>query len=216
MNVGKREVSEMLSRSAESMRAHIDLLSEIDSEFGDGDHGIAVAKICACLDGQIEVWDSSDCDIHDFFDRVSSAIMDVNGGSAGSLYGTFFAGMAAAVNPGIRELDVVGVKGLFVGAVQGLSAITPARAGDKTMMDALIPASEAAGACEGDVPEVLAAAATAAQSGAEATKSMLPKYGRVRLYGAEAIGTPDVGALSMAFLIKGLSQPYEAIEDDKP
>ena len=82
-----------------------------------------------------------------------------------------------------------------------------AQVGDKTMMDALIPASEAIAAYEGsDEDALFAAAAAAAAAGAENTKNFVSKFGRAKSYGTQTIGTPDAGAVSMARFFQGLAQ----------
>ena len=83
-----------------------------------------------------------------------------------------------------------------------------AKIGDKTMMDALIPASQAIASYAGsDVNQLFAAAAQAALEGAEASKEFVAKFGRAKSYGAQTIGTPDAGAVSMARFFQGLAQP---------
>ena len=82
-----------------------------------------------------------------------------------------------------------------------------AQVGDKTMMDALIPASEAIAAYTGnDEQGLFAAAAEAATRGAEASKQFVSKFGRAKSYGTQTIGTPDAGATSMAYFFRGLAQ----------
>ena len=82
-----------------------------------------------------------------------------------------------------------------------------AKVGDKTMMDALIPASEAIAAYEGDsADELFAAAAKDAAQGAENSKNFVSKFGRAKSYGTKTIGTPDAGATSMSYFFQGLAQ----------
>ena len=88
-----------------------------------------------------------------------------------------------------------------------LRDITTAQVGDKTMMDALIPASEAVAAYTGDsADELFDAAAQAAAQGAEATKQYVSKFGRAKSYGTKTIGTPDAGAVSMSWFFQGLAR----------
>lgn len=82
-----------------------------------------------------------------------------------------------------------------------------AKVGDKTMMDALIPASQAIAAYTGSSEnELFTLAAKAATEGAEATKGFVSKFGRARSYGEKTIGTPDAGAMSMSYFFQGLAQ----------
>ena len=91
-------------------------------------------------------------------------------------------------------------------ALEELSALSKAKVGDKTMMDALIPATEAALACPGSEEEMLRAAAQAAAEGAEASRNFVSKFGRARSYGEATIGTPDAGAVSMSRFFAGLAE----------
>ena len=82
-----------------------------------------------------------------------------------------------------------------------------ATVGDKTMMDALIPASESIAAYTGsDECELFASAAKAAAEGAEASKQFVAKFGRARSYKEKTIGTPDAGAMSMSYFFQGLAK----------
>ena len=74
-------------------------------------------------------------------------------------------------------------------------------------MDTLIPATEAIGAYEGESEaQLFAVAAEAAMEGAENSKNFASKFGRAKSYGAKTIGTPDAGAMSMAYFFKGLAE----------
>ncbi len=75
----------MLRESARLMLEHAERLSDIDSRFGDGDHGITVTKIAKLVNERIEAWD--DASIKDFLDDLGMDVMAVRGGSAGPLYG---------------------------------------------------------------------------------------------------------------------------------
>ena len=82
--------------------------------------------------------------------------------------------------------------------------ITNAKVGDKTMMDALIPAVAAAVAAEGDCLAILEAAAEAAARGAKESEQYVSKFGRARSYKEQTIGTPDAGAVSTWLFFAGL------------
>ena len=94
---------------------------------------------------------------------------------------------------------------MFAHAYSELAALSKAKVGDKTMMDALIPASDAIAACDTGIDELFVAAAKAAKEGAENSKNFPSKFGRAKSYGDATIGTPDAGAVSMAKFFEGLS-----------
>ena len=104
---------------------------------GDGDHGeaiVAATKALAAAQG---------ADFKSLLsDMVEHLESDVSG-STSSLYGTLFEGMADAVDPGVTALDAAGIADLFAAGLEELGFATKAKVGDKTFMDALIPAIEA-------------------------------------------------------------------------
>ena len=149
----------MLRESARLMLEHAERLSDIDSRFGDGDHGITVTKIAKLVNERIEAWD--DASIKDFLDDLGMDVMAVRGGSAGPLYGTLIGGLGAQLGDDENELSADAVRRMFAGCLAEMQDITTAQVGDKTMMDALIPAVKAAQACaapdDGPVDVLMAA-----------------------------------------------------------
>lgn len=172
----------MLRESARLMLEQADRLSDIDSKFGDGDHGITITKIAKLMDERAEAWDEES--IKDFLDDLGMAAMAVRGGSAGPLYGTLISGLGAQLGDDENELSADAARRMFAGCLAEMQDITNAQVGDKTMMDALIPAVEAAQACEAegdDAAAVFAAAAEAAEAGARASEGFASKFGRAQL-----------------------------------
>lgn len=139
------------------------------------------------------------------------AAMEVRGGSAGPLYGALISGLGVLLEEDENELDEGGLRRMFAGILQELGDITTAKVGDKTMMDALIPAVEAAQSAEGDIRAILTAAADAAQAGAKASEDFVAKFGRARSYKEQTIGTPDAGAVSASLFIRGLAEGAGAL-----
>ena len=204
MTLDRAAVASMLTSAAKLLADNADRLSKIDSRFGDGDHGVTINKIAKLLLERVPQW--GDESIQDFLDDLGTAIMEVKGGSAGPLYGTMIGGLGVELGPDENELDADGVKRMFAGCLSEMEDITTAKVGDKTMMDALIPAVEAAQAAEGSPRDVLLAAAAAAEAGAVASEQFVSKFGRARSYKEQTIGTPDAGAVSTSLFIRGLAQ----------
>jgi len=178
-------------------------LTEIDAKFGDADHGFTMAKVCNAILAAIE---ESDGGIQTLLDDAAMAVMAINGGSAVPLWNTWLDGMQEGAEE-TDETDVAGIKAIFARAFEELDEMSGAKVGDKTMMDALIPATEAIAAYEGDSEaELFALAAAAAAAGAENSKNFPSKYGRAKSYGAKTIGTPDAGAMSMSCFFQGLAK----------
>lgn len=179
-------------------------LTEIDSRFGDADHGLTMAKIAGAISAAV---DQSTGGIQTMLDDAAAAVMSLNGGSAVPLWNTWLDGMQEDAPQG-GDIDVPGLQAVFARALEELNDMSGARVGDKTMMDALIPASEAVAAYVGsDENELFAAAARAAMEGAEATRRYVSKFGRAKSYGEKTIGTPDAGAMSMSYFFQGLARP---------
>lgn len=201
----------MLLSAAREVRAHHELLTKLDSVIGDGDHGTAMMRAMKALETTLETNRSEDPG--ELFTAVAWDVMAIDGGSTGPLLGSFFMGMADAAQAA-EPLDTDGLARLFAGAVQGMRMNTQAQVGDKTMMDALLPAVDAlrAAAAAGRPPdEAMAAAAQAAADGAEATARLRAAYGRARNLGDRAIGHVDPGARSMALIVAGCAR---ALRDD--
>lgn len=178
-------------------------LTAIDAKFGDADHGFTMAKVCNAILAAI---DASDGNIQEMLDDMAMAVMAINGGSAVPLWNTWLDGMQGGA-PEAEEIDAEGIKAVFARAFEELDEMSGAKVGDKTMMDALIPASEAIAAYAGEEEaELFRLAAEAAAAGAENSKNFPSKFGRAKSYGTKTIGTPDAGAMSMACFFKGLAQ----------
>lgn len=203
MKLDKTAVSRMLLSAADLLQAHEEQLSQIDSRFGDGDHGITIGKIARLLRERVSSW--GDESIKAFLEQLGMAVMEVKGGSAGPLYGTMIGGLGVQLEEDEKELDAEGVKRMLAGALEEMEDITTAKVGDKTMMDALIPAVQAAQQAQGDVKDVMEKAAAAGEAGAKASEAFVSKFGRARSYKEQTIGTPDAGAVSTSLFFRGLA-----------
>lgn len=199
----KMELAARLSNACAQVTAAEPMLTEIDSRFGDADHGLTMSKIAGAIAQAVE---ESEDGIQAMLDDAAMAVMVLNGGSAVPLWNTWLDGLQEAAPAG-DEVDVAGLKAMFARALEALDEMSGAKVGDKTMMDALIPASEAIAAYEGSSEaELFAAAAQAAHQGMEDSKGYVAKFGRAKSYGEQTIGTPDAGAASMSILFQGLAQ----------
>ena len=199
----KSEFAARLQHACAAVIAAEPELTEIDSKFGDADHGLTMTKIAGAISAAVE---EAEGGIQSMLDDAAMAVMSLNGGSAVPLWNTWLDGMQEEAPEG-DEIDVAGLKAIFAKAFEEIDDMSGAKVGDKTMMDALIPASEAIAAYEGsDENELFAAAARAAAQGAENSKNFVSKFGRAKSYGTQTIGTPDAGATSMSYFFQGLAQ----------
>ena len=201
--IGCTEMAAMLRGAAAEIRANHELLGKLDSVGGDGDHGTTMLRAMAKLEAAVDA--ASGSDLKSLLYDVGWAILGVDGGATGPLLGMFFMGMSEAAE-GCDTLDAAALAAAFEAGVAGVRAQTKAQPGDKTMVDALVPAVMAAGCTAesgGDLLSVLRDAAAAAAAGAAATKDMQARFGRARNIKELSIGTPDAGATSVSFIFAG-------------
>ena len=199
----KTDLAARLRNACAAVIAAEQELTEIDSKFGDADHGLTMSKIARAV---TEAVDQSEGGIQSMLDDAAMAVMSLNGGSAVPLWNTWLDGMQEEAPEG-EEIDVPGLQAIFAKALEELNDMSGAQVGDKTMMDALIPASRAIAAYAGsDEDGLFAAAAKAAAEGAENSKNFVSRFGRAKSYGTQTIGTPDAGAMSMSYFFQGLAQ----------
>lgn len=202
MLLNKEMLGKMFKSAAKLFKENATYLCEIDSKYGDGDHGITISKIADVFNGEIVNLETET--IYDFLDGLSGKIMAVNGGSAGPLYGTLIGGLAIPTE-GKEEIDPETLKAMLKSCLDEMKEISTAKIGDKTMMDALIPAVEAGLEAENSIKDILIAAAQGASQGAEETKNFVAKYGRAKSYKEKTLGTKDAGATSTALLFQGFA-----------
>ncbi len=188
----------MVRETSIRIAAAADELSRLDAVAGDGDHGVNMSA--AFRDAVARIEAASPSMPAEVFLLTSRSFNEVVGGSAGALFGTFFASLAAT----LRE-DPAPSAASFAAALDAatarVAAIGRTTLGDKTMLDALRPGADAASASAGSNPDIgtlLAATAEAARLGAAATAAMAARAGRARYATTGAVGTPDPGAMTVA------------------
>lgn len=194
---------EAFSEISKLMIENKDSLTDIDAKFGDGDHGSTIEKIAKGIKSEIDKWGASDLPLKNFFDSIGNATTNVNGGSAGPLYGTYFSGLGEDLTDEV-EVDASLLKMILKSGLTELQYITKAKVGDKTMMDTLIPATLASQEANDTIEDIVTKAKDAAIKGAKDSENYVSKFGRARTYGDKTIGTPDAGAQSCALIFIGL------------
>lgn len=193
----------MLLNAAAELKANTTYLCELDSVAGDGDHGITIGRMADVM--QALAQEEKFTTMRDLLDELGDSFMGINGGSAGPLWGTVFAGMAAGIDDQ-AELTDLELRRMFIQAKEDFMDISKAKPGDKTMVDALYPAIDAVIAASGNLKEVMEAAAAAAKKGAEQTSTMVAKFGRAKNMGERSLGTKDPGAVSIAILFDAMTK----------
>lgn len=199
------EFKRILCESAQGLIEQEGLLTSLDSKIGDGDHGVSITKISRII---LDECGGSDGDLPGLLERIAVSLTNCSGGSAGPLWGTYFEGLAAGVE-GASELGGAEVARMLSSGCRELCSVSSARVGDKTMMDAVIPAAEAAeekAKTGGDLSDVLRAAADAAGDGAAKTEDMIAKFGRAKNLKERSLGSRDAGAVSFSLFLEGLAR----------
>lgn len=191
----------MLATALANIKAREDEFSKLDAVIGDGDHGQAIVTAMSAIVATAEKGTEFKTMLNDMgFD----VMMQVSG-STSTLLGAFFLGMGDAASG--TELDVNAVKAMFAGGLANVQQQTKAKKGDKTMMDALIPAVEAIRNCASDdISEVIKAGAEAALAGAQSTIDLKANFGRARNYGERSIGYMDSGAASWSCMFVSFAE----------
>jgi dihydroxyacetone kinase-like protein len=200
--IGYPQISAMLHGAAGRIRANHEMLSRLDSAVGDGDHGTTILRTMEAVEKTVS--ENTGPDLQQLFTAVAWAVMSCDGGSTGPLLGSLFMGMGEGA-AGRNEFDCAGLAALFEAGIAKMQKQSRAQIGDKTMMDAFLPALAALKAADParGIRAAFQQAATAAAQGAEATKTMRAKFGRARNLGDRSLGAVDPGAMSVALIFDG-------------
>jgi dihydroxyacetone kinase-like protein len=201
--VSRAKFISIFKNAANAIIASKDELTAIDAKFGDADHGITMEKIAKAIGSAMD----GGGNIKELLVNAASAVMKISGGSAVPLWNTFFEGLANSLDDQYgNEISESAFKQMFASGLDEMKSVTKANVGDKTMMDALIPAVQAIISCPMEnIEDILKAGADAAQKGAAATSNFVSKFGRAKSYKEATLGSMDAGAVSMMYFFKGLS-----------
>ena len=198
-------VMEVLRQIAGKINQEAAYLTELDAAIGDSDHGVNLARGFEKVVEKLP--DVQDKDIGTILRQAGMALVSAVGGSSGPLYGQAFinAGKAMA---GKEEMSLEDYITVLDEAIAGIQLRGRAVRGEKTMLDALIPAVEAMKArieAGADAPEVLKAGVRAAWDGVEYTKGIIATKGRASYLGERSIGHPDPGATSVTMVLETIA-----------
>lgn len=201
-----KKITELVMNMADIIIANEVYFCELDSVAGDGDFGMSVAKGFKQLK---QDWNEvPQEDIGAFLKGCGMIITEYCGGASGPIWGSAFRS-AAKYAADKTELDLSGLAALMQSAVEGIQKRGGAKLGDKTLLDALIPAAEAlrAGAEKGEeMLSAMKAAALAAVAGGEKTKTMVATKGRASYVGERSVNYPDAGAVAIGVIFTELTK----------
>ncbi len=199
-----KKVIEIIDRITQDIDEQKLYLTELDNVIGDGDHGInmargfdAVREIEGTFEGK---------DIGSILKTIGMKLVSTVGGASGPLYGTGFM-KAGVFLKGKSEMDMNDFVGMLQAAIDGIMSRGKAVKGEKTMLDAMIPAHDAMKAsleAGEDGKKALEAGIQAAEEGIEYTKTIVATKGRARYLGERSIGHQDPGATSFTLMLKAV------------
>jgi len=190
---------------ASAIEADRDRLCALDGVIGDADHGIAMTLGYSAARDAVDALDDS-VDPTTLLNTAAKSFLNAVGASSGPLYATAFMRAAASVKgkPVLEDGDFVG---MLQAMAQGMADRGKATVGEKTMIDAWLPAADAAGKAwnqTANLCDSLSAAVRAANAGMEATASMVATKGRSARLGERSLGHVDPGAASAVVTIEAM------------
>ena len=200
--VNAEQLREILSGACQAIVDAREELGEADRATGDGDHGTGMSRgfgaaLTALKDAELAT-------VGEAFKTVGMAVLNTSGGASGAVFGTMFRAPAKGLSTDV--LDDAGYAEALEASAEKVEARGKASAGQKTMLDALIPAAEAARAAVGQgLPAAGRAAAEAAEKGSEATKDMIAKVGKAKSLGERSLGHKDPGSISVTILLNAIA-----------
>jgi dihydroxyacetone kinase-like protein len=195
------EVARWIRDFAAVVAERKDELTKLDQAIGDGDHGINMDRGMTAVVAALDVAEPDE--VSALARSVAMTLISKVGGASGPLYGTLFLQFGSAAGP--EPLSPLGWAGCLEAGLAGVRSRGKAEPGDKTMVDALIPATEALrGALDGGASfaDALGRAADAAEEGARATIPLVARKGRASYLGERSAGHQDPGATSSALLVR--------------
>lgn len=198
----------VLASIARTIVDNEEYFGELDAVVGDGDFGFSLAR------GFEKVLESlSEYPAESAAALLQAAAMTISsriGGTSGPIWGTAFL-RAALTAKNAARLDPATVVAMLRAATEGIKARGKAELGDKTLLDALVPATDAlevAGAEEQDPGILVERFAAAMRAAAERTSELQAMRGRASYSGARSVGSPDAGAIALAVIAERLAQQW--------
>lgn len=201
MSITPEILQKMLPAVSDVIDRNADQITELDQAIGDGDHlfnlqrGLHALVSQAADLSQKESWSGA-------WRSIGMTMMSTVGGASGSLYGTMFVAMSkAAVD---RHIDLAVFADAFAQGVESIKLRGKSDAGEKTMLDVLIPVAnylQDAAEKSTELSEILDTIPEIAEAGVEATRDMVATKGRASFLGERAVGHIDAGAKTMQLMI---------------
>lgn len=210
VNTASRQIGRMFQIISAAMQVEKEHLSDLDGAIGDADHGITMALGFAAVTSAINRLEIDQVPPSDMFLTAANAFLDAVGASTGPLYATGFRKAANALRNN-EELGQNGQVAMLEAITQGIRDRGKGQRGDKTMLDAWIPAAEAAAGASArgmSVVDMWQAVVLAAETGAISTRSMVAAKGRAARLGERSLGHTDPGAASAVIILRAMREIF--------
>ncbi|AYG63278.1 dihydroxyacetone kinase subunit DhaL [Rhizobium jaguaris] len=201
-----RRLSRMFHRISVLIAAEKDHLSDLDGAIGDADHGITMSLGFQAVNGELAKRDLDHMLPSEVFTAAATAFLDAVGASTGPLYATAFRRAAQALKQD-ESLSPAGQAIIVEAMTAGIKERGKGQRGDKTMLDAWIPAAEAANGAQARAvgpSEMWSGILEAAEAGANSTRSMVATRGRAARLGERSLGHMDPGAASAVIILRAM------------
>ncbi|MDO4566157.1 MAG: dihydroxyacetone kinase subunit DhaL [Oscillospiraceae bacterium] len=199
-----QDVIELLKKIEVVIHDNKDYLTELDQPIGDSDHGINMDRGFKKVLEKLPECEGKD--VGSTLKAVGMALVTTVGGASGPLYGTAFMKAGAAV-AGKESVDGNDFLAILNAAIEGIMSRGKSTTGEKTMLDALVPARDAFEkeySASGDYKAAIGKATEAAEAGCEYTKTIIATKGRASYLGERGIGHQDPGATSSTLMLEVL------------
>jgi dihydroxyacetone kinase-like protein len=208
VDIAGRDAAAWILECARVLAANRNYLTALDAAIGDADHGANMSRGFEAVVEKLAREPSYNPAA--VFRLAGMTLMATVGGASGPLYGTFFVRMAKACE-GKADLGLGDWADAVAAGVEGIVFRGRAEPGDKTMLDALLPARDAllaAAAAGAELTSGLESAASSAEEGMRATTPMVAKKGRASYLGDRSAGHQDPGATSAYLLVKAAADEW--------
>lgn len=199
---------EAISAAVETEKDH---LSELDGAIGDADHGTTMSLGFLAVKAELAKLDAGSVQPADVMATAASAFLNAVGASTGPLYATAFRRSAQAI-AGAETLNLATIAAMIDAIGSGMRERGKGQRGDKTMLDAWLPAADAAAlaVAEGKTSAAFwSDVVAAAEAGANATRSMVAAKGRAARVRERSLGHVDPGAASAVVIIRAMASTLD-------
>jgi dihydroxyacetone kinase-like protein len=205
MKINPEILPRLIQAIADTIEKNSAEVTQLDQAIGDGDHVVNLQRGIHALQAQSA--EIAQLDWVGALQKIGMTLMSTVGGASGSLYGTLFVTMSKALRD--KAVDSQSFASAFAQGVESVKLRGRAEAGEKTMLDVLIPAAQTlqkSAAASLGLKDVLADIITAAETGVEATRNMLATKGRASFLGERTLGHIDAGAKTAQLMISAIAE----------